>query len=132
MDIRVGKVVKAWNHPDSDKLLCEQVDVGEETPRSIGSGIRGFNKAEEVEGRLVCVMCNMKGKKLAGYPSNGMLLCASTADHLKGSLINPPSDAIIGERISFEGINGDLATPNQVSKKKMVETVLPVRIVVFV
>ena len=73
LDIRVGRVVKAWNHPESDKLLCEQVDVGEENLRSIGSGIRGFHQAEEVEGRLVCVMCNMKAKKLAGYPSNGML-----------------------------------------------------------
>ena len=121
--------MKAWNHPDSDKLLCEQVDVGEESLRSIGSGIRAFHKAEEVEGRLVCVMCNMKERKLAGYPSNGMLLCASTEDHSKGALIDPPADAVVGERIVFEGIQDEPATPNQVSKKKMVEMVLPVSFV---
>ena len=120
--------MKAWNHPDSDKLICEQVDVGEETWRSIGSGIRSLHKVEEMEGKLVCVLCNMKERKLAGYPSNGMLLCASTADHSKGALIEPPSNAQVGEPVLFEGIQRDPATPNQVSKKKMVETVLQVRV----
>ena len=126
LDIRVGRLVKVWNHPDSDKLLCEQVDVGEGVPRSIGSGIRAFHSAEEIQGRLVCVMCNLKPKKLAGYPSNGMLLCASVKDHSKGALIDPPEGSEVGERVCFAGISGNAAAPSQVHKKKMLETVLPV------
>ena len=100
--------------------------MGEGVPRSIGSGIRAFHSAESMEGRLVCVMSNMKPRKLAGYPSNGMLLCTSTSDHSKGALCTPPEGSVVGERIRFEGILGEPATPNQVSKKKMVETVLEV------
>lgn len=122
--------MKVWNHPDSEKLLCEQVDVGEGIPRSIGSGIRAFHSAEEIQGRLVCVMCNLKPKKLAGYPSNGMLLCASVKDHSKGALIDPPEGSQVGERICFAGIEGEPAVPNQVHKKKMLETVLPVSFIV--
>ena len=123
LDIRVGRLVKVWNHPDSDKLLCEQVDVGEGAPRSIGSGIRAFHSAEEIQGRLVCVMCNLKPKKLAGYPSNGMLLCASVKDHSKGALVDPPEGSEVGERVCFAGISGTPAAPNQVHKKKMLEII---------
>lgn len=107
-------------------MICERVDVGEASPRSIGSGIRAFHSAESIIGQLVCVMCNMKVRKLAGYPSNGMLLCASTPDHSKGALIRPPEGSQVGERIQFDGISGEIATPNQVHKKKMVEMVLEV------
>ena len=49
LDIRVGEVVKCWNHPDSDKLLCEEVDLGESSgPRNIASGIRQFYTAEQL------------------------------------------------------------------------------------
>lgn len=126
LDIRVGRIVDVWNHPESDKLLCEKVDVGEAVPRSIGSGIRAFHSAEEIKGRLVCVMCNLKQKKLGGYPSNGMLLCASVMDHSRGALLDPPEGSIVGERISFPGIVGEPATPAQVHKKRMLESVLPV------
>ena len=56
LDIRVGEVVKCWNHPDSEKLLCEEVDLGEATgPRNIASGIREFYSAEEFMGKKVSV-----------------------------------------------------------------------------
>ena len=54
LDIRVGEVVKCWNHPDSDKLLCEEVDLGESSgPRNIASGIRQFYTAEQLMGKKV-------------------------------------------------------------------------------
>ena len=55
-----------------------------------------------------------------------MLLCACTDDHAKGSLINPPAEAKIGERVVFPGMEGEAATPAQVQKKKFLEAVLPV------
>jgi tRNA-binding EMAP/Myf-like protein len=54
LDFRVGEIVKCWNHPDSDKLLCEEVDLGEEGgPRNIASGIRAHYSAEEFVGKKV-------------------------------------------------------------------------------
>ena len=81
LDIRVGEIVKCWNHPDSEKLLCEEIDCGEESgPRSIASGIRAFYAAEEFVGKKVMVLTNLKDRKLAGFVSQGMVLCASSED----------------------------------------------------
>ena len=108
------------------RLYCEEVDVGEAEPRQIGSGIRAFHTFEEMQGHRVCVLCNLKPRKLGGFPSNGMLLCASTGDHEHGALIDPPEGAKIGERVTFAGFEGEPATPAQVQKKKYLEAVLPV------
>ena len=69
LDIRVGVVLNCWIHPDSEKLLCEEIDVGEETPRRIGSGIRAFYQPEQLVGRKVFVLANLKERSLAGFPS---------------------------------------------------------------
>jgi methionine--tRNA ligase beta chain len=69
LDIRVGHVVKCWNHPDSEKLLCEEIDLGEGTLRTIASGIRPHYAAEELQGRKVCVLANLKDRNLAGFKS---------------------------------------------------------------
>ena len=72
LDVRVGKIVEAWEHPDSDKLWCEKIDVGEDEPRQIASGIRAYYAtADQLEGRPVLVVCNLKAAKLGGaegYP----------------------------------------------------------------
>lgn len=108
------------------RLFCEEVDVGEEQPRQIGSGIRAFHTFEEMQGHRVCVVCNLKPRKLGGFPSNGMLMCACTDDHSAGALIDPPADAKIGERVFFPGYEGEAATSAQVQKKKYLENALPV------
>merc|ERR1712238_567821 len=71
LDIRVGKIIKVWEH----------ADVGEDTPRQIASGLRPFYKTSDLEGRRVVVLCNLKKRNLVGFPSHGMVLCASNADH---------------------------------------------------
>lgn len=49
--IVVGRIVKAWQHPDSEKLWCEEIDVGEAAPRQIASGLRQFYpEASDLEG----------------------------------------------------------------------------------
>jgi tRNA-binding EMAP/Myf-like protein len=62
LDVRVGLVVKAWKHPKSDKLLCEEIDVGESNPRSIASGIQAYYAPEQFQGKLVTVMCVVAGR----------------------------------------------------------------------
>ena len=71
LDIRCGKVVKCWNHPESDKLLCEEIDVndGPGVVRTIASGIRSAYSAEQLEGRMVLVLCNLKERAIAGFKS---------------------------------------------------------------
>lgn len=124
LDIRVGVIKKAWLHEEADKLFCEEIDIGEESPRQIASGLRAHYNLEDLEGQRVLVLANLKARKLVGFPSHGMVLCASGSD---GSVkfVEPPADAAIGERIMVEGFDGEPATENQVIKKKMLEAIFP-------
>ncbi len=77
IEIKVGKIIKVWNHETADKLLCEQIDLGEETgPRDIASGLREHYSLEEMQDREVLVVCNLKPAKIVGFMSNGMVLAA--------------------------------------------------------
>ncbi|KAL7433385.1 hypothetical protein ACHAXH_009263 [Discostella pseudostelligera] len=125
LEIRVGKIVKAWEHESSDKLFCEEVDVGEEKPRLIASGLRAFYKLDEMQNRNVLVLCNLKARSLGGFPSHGMVLCASNADHTAVEFAVPPEGARIGERVCFEGYVGEPEPENKVAKKKMFEALAP-------
>ena len=122
LDIRVGKIVEAWPHPDSDKLWCEKIDVGEPEPRQIASGLRAYYpEVSDMEGRSVIVVCNLKEAKLAGFASNGMVLCASSEDRSTVAFVEPPADAVPGERVVCEGKMTDPASTNQMKKKKLME-----------
>jgi aminoacyl tRNA synthase complex-interacting multifunctional protein 1 len=125
LDIRVGKIIKAWHHPESDKLFCEDVDVGEDAPRKIASGLRAFYQTEDLEGRLVLVLCNLKARNLAGFPSHGMVMCASNDDHTKVEFAVPPEGSVIGERIMFDSIVGEPEADTKVAKKKIFEKMAP-------
>jgi methionine--tRNA ligase beta chain len=122
LDVRVGKIVEAWVHPDSDKLWCERIDVGEEEPREIASGLRAYYPtADLLEGRSVLVVCNLKEAKLAGFKSNGMVLCASNEDKSDVKFVDPPADSQPGERVVCEGMVAEPATSNQMKKKKLMD-----------
>ena len=125
LDIRVGVIQDAWEHEEADKLFCEKIDIGEEEPRSIASGLRAYYKVEDLVGKRVCVLANLKARKLVGFPSHGMVLCASNDDTVK--FVEPPADASIGERVMCAGYDGEAATENQVAnkKKKILDTVFP-------
>ncbi len=126
LDIRVGKILKAWPHPEAEKLYCEEIDVGEEQPRQIASGLRPFYpSADDLVGKTVMVLCNLKSRKLVGFPSHGMVMCASNADHTAVETMEPPAGAEIGERIMFEGYDGEAEAEAKVGKKKIFETVAP-------
>jgi methionine--tRNA ligase beta chain len=124
MDIRVGEITKVWHHPETDKLFCEEVDVGEETgPRQIVSGLRGHYELDEMQGKKVLVVCNLKSSKLVGVDSNGMVLAAKAEDGSKVELIDPPAGAAVGERVFIEGLTGDPLSAAQVKKRKTWEAV---------
>lgn len=69
-----------WNHEVAERLYCEEIDVGEEAPRQIASGLREHLTLEEMQDRLVLVVCNLRPAKLAGFNSNGMVLAAKGPD----------------------------------------------------
>jgi len=127
--IKVGRIVECWKHEEAEKLFCEKIDVGEETARSIASGLVGhYNNASELKGHLVLVLCNLKPRNLAGFKSNGMVLCASNEGKSKVELVDPPNGAKIGEIVSFPTIEGgpfQPFTPTQIAKKKVFEEVAP-------
>jgi len=125
LSIVVGHIVKAWELEGSDKLFAEEIDVGEEAPRQIASGLRHHYSVDEMQNRRVLVVTNLKAKKLAGFPSHGMVLCAKNADESKVEFVDPPEGAPVGERIHFEGLVGEPVTPAQVQKKKVWEACAP-------
>lgn len=79
MQFQVGKIISCEEVPKSKKLLCSKVQVGNEV-KQIVSGIKAYYSAEEMVGKEVMVLVNLKPAKLAGVLSEGMLLCAENAD----------------------------------------------------
>ncbi|BCD60485.1 MULTISPECIES: methionine--tRNA ligase [unclassified Nitratiruptor] len=76
VSIKVGTVIKAEDLPKSKKLLKLQVDLGEERPRQIIAGIKEYYTPQELVGKQVCVVANLKPAKLMGHISEGMILAA--------------------------------------------------------
>ncbi len=79
MQFVVGEIIKCEEVPKSKKLLCSQVKVGSQV-KQIVSGIKQYYSAEEMVGKKVMVLLNLKPAKLAGVLSEGMLLCAEDQD----------------------------------------------------
>ena len=79
LQFQVGKIIKCEEVKKSKKLLCSQVQIGSQV-RQIVSGIKAHYSAEEMVGKRVMVVTNLKPAKLAGVLSEGMILCAEDAD----------------------------------------------------
>ncbi len=144
IDLRVGHILKAIKHPEADSLYVSTIAMGDkpgtedttehegQVVRTVCSGLNGLVPLEEMQGRKVVVVCNLKPVKMRGIKSSAMVLAASPrikegeVDDHKGpvELVNPPADAPAGERVYFEGWQGE---PEKVlnPKKKIWETFQP-------
>jgi methionyl-tRNA synthetase len=80
VDLRVGKILSVERHPQAEKLYVETIDLGEEEPRTIVSGLVPHYSEEELLGKSVIVVSNLKPAKLRGVKSQGMLLAAEGED----------------------------------------------------
>ena len=80
IDLRIGKIIGCKKHPDADSLYVEEVDVGEEKPRTIVSGLVKHVELADMQNRIAIFMCNLKPAKMRGVLSEGMLMCASSPD----------------------------------------------------
>ena len=90
VELKVGEVIACERVEKSKKLLHETVKIGDET-RSIVSGIAGSYTPEEMIGKKVVVVTNLKPAKLCGVLSEGMILCAED-EHGNLSLVTPEKD----------------------------------------
>lgn len=97
LQFQVGEIIKCEAVPKSKKLLCSQVRIGSQT-RQILSGIKAYYSPEEMVGKKVMVVTNLKPAKLAGMLSEGMLLCAEDADG-NLALMKPEKDMPAGAEI---------------------------------
>ena len=97
MQFAVGEILKCEAVPKSRKLLCSQVKIGNEV-KQIVSGIKQHYSPEEMVGKKVMVLVNLKPAKLAGVLSEGMLLCAEDAEG-NLALVTPEKDMPAGAEI---------------------------------
>ena len=97
MQFQVGEIISCEAVPKSKKLLCSQVRIGSQV-KQIVSGIKAYYSPEEMVGKKVMVLVNLKPAKLAGVLSEGMLLCAEDAEG-KLALMTPEKDMPAGAEI---------------------------------
>lgn len=98
LDIRVGTVVAAERHPNADKLLRLEINLGEEKPRQIVSGIAEYCDPQALVGTQVTVVANLAPRKLRGLESQGMILTASANGRLE--LLTVKTDMPSGSSVS--------------------------------
>jgi methionyl-tRNA synthetase len=97
LDIRVGKIVTAEKIKKSKKLLRLEVDIGDEEPRQVVAGLAEYYDPEEMVGKTVNVLVNLKPVKLCGVESQGMLLAADAGERV--SLLSTDKDMDPGSSI---------------------------------
>jgi methionyl-tRNA synthetase len=96
LNLKVGQIVEVQDHPNANSLLLMKVDIGR--PVQIVAGLKAYYSAEELRGRKVVVVSNLKPAKLRGYESQGMLLAAEGGDLV--TLLAPPADANPGDAVN--------------------------------
>lgn len=98
VDIAVGKILSAEKIPDTDKLLKLSVDLGEDIPRQIVSGISlYFPDCSVLVGKKCMFVANLEPRTIRGFESQGMILAVSTEDG-KFSMLEPNDEIPAGTR----------------------------------
>ena len=99
LDMRVAEIQTVENIEGADKLYKLEVSIGEEL-RTICAGIKEYYSHDELLGKKIIVLTNLKPRKLRGIESEGMLLAAGNSDHTKISLITPDQEIEVGSKVS--------------------------------
>lgn len=122
LDLRIGCIITAKKHPDADSLYVEEVDVGETAPRTVVSGLVNHVPLEQMQNRMVVLLCNLKPAKMRGVLSQAMVMCASSPE--KVEILAPPNGSVPGDRITFDAFPGE---PDKElnPKKKIWEQIQP-------
>ncbi|KAM9424061.1 aminoacyl tRNA synthase complex-interacting multifunctional protein 1 [Pholidichthys leucotaenia] len=106
LDLRVGRVLNVRRHPLAEDMSVQEVDVGENEPRTVVGKLGEKSNPEELQGSLAVILCNVKACKLKGVVSQARLLTCSSSD---GSIevLLPPSGATPGDRVTFLSYPGE-------------------------
>ncbi|KAJ3201457.1 hypothetical protein HDU67_001330 [Dinochytrium kinnereticum] len=124
LDLRVGRIVSVQRHAQADTLYVEEVDLGEDKPRTVVSGLVKYMKESDLQGRLVVLLCNLKPQKMRGIESQAMVLATTSTDGTIVELLDAPKGAAPGDRCWFDTHPGtDFSQLNP--KKKVWEGVQP-------
>jgi len=94
IELKVGEILDCKKHPQADKLLVSSVKIGNET-RQIVSGVAAYYTPEEMKGKRVIVVANLKPIKLRGEESRGMILFADNGERLEFVATNAPNGSIV-------------------------------------
>ena len=96
LDLRAATVLEAEAHPNADRLLKLQIDLGELGRRQICAGIKGHYEPEALVGRQIVVVANLAPRTIRGETSNGMLLAASRleGDQVVGVVLLAPDQTV--------------------------------------
>lgn len=97
LDLRIARILRVEPHPNADRLLRIQIDLGGEE-RQIVAGIAEYHTPADLEGRLIPVVTNLKPVKLRGEWSHGMLLAASGPDTV--TVLTPMREVPPGSSVS--------------------------------
>jgi|GEM_PF-234066 len=100
LQLKTGKVLECVKAENAEKLYILQVDLGEEKPRQIVSSLVDYYSAEALVGKEIVVLANLKPAKMRGHLSQGMLLCAETADSSVCVLLKPEISVPSGTAIT--------------------------------
>jgi methionyl-tRNA synthetase len=97
LDLVVGTVVSVEDHPNADKLFVLKVDLGEEQPRQLLAGLKGYYTADELQGRQLVVVANLDPVMLRGMESQGMLLAAQEGETV--AIVSPEKPLAPGSKV---------------------------------
>ena len=145
IDLRVGHIVKAILHPNADSLYVSTIACGDppgtentsehegQVVRTVCSGLNGLVPLEEMQGRKIVAVCNLKPVTMRGVKSAAMVLAASPRltegeeDNHKGpvELVSPPEGTAAGERLCFDGWEGEPEGVLLNPKRKIWESLQP-------
>ncbi|XP_004866291.1 aminoacyl tRNA synthase complex-interacting multifunctional protein 1 isoform X2 [Heterocephalus glaber] len=122
LDLRIGCIINAKKHPDADSLYVEEIDVGETAPKTVVSGLVNHIPLEQLQNRMVVLLCNLKPAKMRGVLSQAMVMCASSPE--KVEILAPPEGSVPGDRVTFDAFPGE---PDKElnPKKKIWEQIQP-------
>ncbi|KAI5303150.1 G4 quadruplex nucleic acid binding protein, partial [Ascosphaera atra] len=147
IDLRVGHILRAIRHPNADSLFVSTINCGDApgtentsvdettglTVRTVCSGLNGLVPLEEMQGRKIVAVCNLKPVTMRGIKSCAMVLAASPRpkegeeDSHAGpvELVSPPEGLEAGARLGFEGWSEGVPEKQLNPKKKVWETYAP-------
>ena len=99
IELRVATVMECIPHPNADKLLVLQVDLGTER-RQLCAGLRNHYQPEQLVGKQIIVVANLAARQMRGEISNGMLLAATDPATGKVIIVSPSENVAPGSKVS--------------------------------